>query len=322
MATWWGCLDRVPDLEVKLGNYSMRDTFYVVDLDDTDVVLGVQWLITLGNIYTNYQILEMGFRDNEGKKVVLRGMLIREPRKMSAKRMERIFWQGEATNALFRRPTTCSLMEVSVDWKSHLLVEYSKNKFACEILDGKVRDKRYKVMDDVIFYKDRVYLVPRSSLKKKIFAEVHDSPLAGHQGFFKTYRQVRERLSWKGLKQDVMRHISECVTCQQNKSEQTLPAGLLRPLPIPEQKWEWSSMYFITSLLKAQGKDDIFVGVEILTKFTRFLAIPTKYNTVNREKCFFKETFRLHGLPQGRLDKRSKQFTSISEEIPPLDEEG
>jgi hypothetical protein len=35
------CLDRVPNLEMKLGNYIVRDTFYVIDLSDTDVVLGV-----------------------------------------------------------------------------------------------------------------------------------------------------------------------------------------------------------------------------------------------------------------------------------------
>jgi hypothetical protein len=35
------CLDRVPDLEVNLGNYTVRDTFYVVDLSDTYVVLGI-----------------------------------------------------------------------------------------------------------------------------------------------------------------------------------------------------------------------------------------------------------------------------------------
>jgi hypothetical protein len=119
---------------------------------------------------------------------------------------------------------TCSLIEVSVDWKSHLLVEYSKNKFACEVLDGQVQDDSYKVIDDVIFYKDKVYLVPGSGLKKKILAVVHDLPLVGHRGCFKTYRQIRERFSWKGLKQDVMRYISECVTCQQNKSKHTLPA--------------------------------------------------------------------------------------------------
>jgi hypothetical protein len=74
------CLDRVPNLEMKLGNYIVRDTFYVVDLLDTDVVLGVQWMITLGKITTNYQTLEMGFRDQDGKKVDLRGMSTGAPR--------------------------------------------------------------------------------------------------------------------------------------------------------------------------------------------------------------------------------------------------
>ena len=56
-------------------------------------------------------------------------------------------------DALSRRPAACSLMEISADWKSHLFLEYSKNKFACEILEGQVQDDRYRVMDDVIFYK-------------------------------------------------------------------------------------------------------------------------------------------------------------------------
>jgi hypothetical protein len=79
------CLERVPDLEIKLGNYTMRDTFYVVDLSHTYVVLGVQWLITLGKITTNYQTLEMGFRDSDEKRVVLRGMSTRAPKIVSAK---------------------------------------------------------------------------------------------------------------------------------------------------------------------------------------------------------------------------------------------
>jgi hypothetical protein len=41
-------------------------------------------------------------------------------------------------DALSRRPATCSLMEILVDWKSHLLVEYSKNKFVCEVMDGQI----------------------------------------------------------------------------------------------------------------------------------------------------------------------------------------
>jgi len=52
------------------------------------------------------------------------------PKTVSVKGMERIFQHGEATDASSRRPTASSLMEISEDWKSHLLVEYSKNKFA------------------------------------------------------------------------------------------------------------------------------------------------------------------------------------------------
>jgi hypothetical protein len=88
-------LDRVPNLEMKLGNYTVRDTFYVVDLSDKNVVLGVQWTITLGKITTSYQNLEMGFRDQDRKKVVLRGISKGAPRIVLTKRMERILKNGE-----------------------------------------------------------------------------------------------------------------------------------------------------------------------------------------------------------------------------------
>jgi len=54
------------------------------------------------------------------------------------------------------------------DWKSLLLVKYSKNKFAYEILEGSVYDDRYQVMKDIIYYKDWIYLVLESKLKEKI----------------------------------------------------------------------------------------------------------------------------------------------------------
>jgi hypothetical protein len=93
------CLDMIPDLEVKLGNYTLTDTFYVVDLSDTDVVLGVQWLYSLGEIGFNYQTLTMSFRDASGSRVVLRGMSTGAPRAVSTKRMERIFHHGDVAYA-------------------------------------------------------------------------------------------------------------------------------------------------------------------------------------------------------------------------------
>jgi hypothetical protein len=136
-------------------------------------------------------------------------------------------------------------------------VEYSKRKFACELMDGQLQDDRYRFMNDIIYYKMRIYLVQESSFKIKVLQAFHDSPVEGHQGFPKTYRKIRERLSWKGLKGDIMCHIRECTTFQQNKDEHFHPAGFLQPLPILERKWESISMDFITSLLRVQGKDCI-----------------------------------------------------------------
>ena len=77
-------------------------------------------------------------------------------------------------------------MSISSYWISHLLVEYSNDKFSCESLDGHIQDDRYRVIYDIIYYKNIIFLVLESPLKKKILQASHDSLLAGHQGFLKT----------------------------------------------------------------------------------------------------------------------------------------
>jgi hypothetical protein len=93
------CLDMIPDLEVKLGNYTLTDTFYVVDLSDTDPMLGVQWLYSLGEIGFNYQTLTISFRDASGSRVALKGMSTGAPRAASTKRTAWIFHHGDVAYA-------------------------------------------------------------------------------------------------------------------------------------------------------------------------------------------------------------------------------
>ena len=49
-------------------------------------------------------------------------------------------------DALSRRPSI-SLMDVAEDWKAILEVEYAKDKFACELFDGRRHDDRHKVLE-------------------------------------------------------------------------------------------------------------------------------------------------------------------------------
>lgn len=141
-----------------------------------------------------------------------------------------------STDALSRSLLFYSFLVINADWKVKLIAEYAKNDFTSKLLDGSLVDAKFRIHDGLIFYKNRIFLVPESKLKERVISALHDASFAGHPGFYKTYRIVREKFSWKGLKDDLMKHVRECSTCQKNKSENTLSAGLLQPLPIPGEK--------------------------------------------------------------------------------------
>ena len=114
----------------------------------------------------------------------------------------------------------------------------------------------------------------------------------------------------EGPQREVMQHVRECNICQQNKIEHTHPTGLLQPLPISEQKWESISMDLIAGLCLVQGRDCLYVVVDRLTKFARFFAISSDYLAVQVAELFFREVFRLHGLPKTIVSDRDSKFTS------------
>jgi hypothetical protein len=67
-------------------------------------------------------------------------------------------------------------------------------------------------------------------------------------------------------------------------------------------------MDFIIGFPKEQGKDCIFVVVERLTKFAHFFSIATDFSAAQVADLFFREVFRLHGLPKTIVSDRDNQF--------------
>jgi hypothetical protein len=93
------CDKYIPGMKLTLGRHELAQDFYVMDLPDTNIILGVQWLSTLGPITTNYKTMEMSFTEETGKKVVLRGMTGNIPRVVTSKCMEVIFQREDIVNA-------------------------------------------------------------------------------------------------------------------------------------------------------------------------------------------------------------------------------
>jgi hypothetical protein len=85
----------IPGMKFTLGRHDLVQDVYVMDLPDTNIILGVKWLSTLGPITTNYKTMEMSFTEESGRKVVLRGMIGNSTKVVTAKRMEAIFKRDE-----------------------------------------------------------------------------------------------------------------------------------------------------------------------------------------------------------------------------------
>jgi hypothetical protein len=93
-------------------------------------------------------------------------------------------------DALSRRPSIFAMFGMSVGWKEHLIVEYAKDQFAYQLLDGKIQDDNFRVINDLIYYKGQIFLVPGSALKAKILHACHNSPVVGHQGIRASVRHT------------------------------------------------------------------------------------------------------------------------------------
>ena len=107
-------------------------------------------------------------------------------------------------DALSHRPHLSAMIQISEDWRHLIIVKYARDSWASRIVDGIVVDTRYTLVDDLIIYKNGIFLVPGSKVKRIVMRALHDSPTPGHLGYFKMYKKVWERFTWKGLKENVL----------------------------------------------------------------------------------------------------------------------
>jgi hypothetical protein len=196
--------------------------------------------------------------------------------------------------------------------------EYDKDAFIKEVLElvraGARRSKKITLSeceerDGRLYYQDRLVVPDHDELKLKILQHVHDSPVGGHLGRFKTLDLIRREYYWPGIRESVKRYCNSCHTCSRAKVSRETYHGVLKPLPIPVRKWLDVSMDFITDLPESSGCTAILVVVDRLSKMRHF--IPCKdMDAPTVARLFVQHVFKLHGLPESIVSDRGTQFVS------------
>jgi hypothetical protein len=172
------------------------------------------------------------------------------------------------------------------------------------------QEQKFVHKDGLVYYKSRIVVPDDTHLKTKILLEFHSSPIGGHAGIARTLARISAQFFWPQMKQEIKDFVQQCLICQQAKHDTRAPAGLLQPLPIPEQVWEDVAMDFITGLPPSHGYTVIMVVIDRLTKYSHFSPLKVDYNSKIVAETFMKTVVKLHGVPKSIISDRDKVFMS------------
>lgn len=152
--------------------------------------------------------------------------------------------------------------------------------------------------------------IPRDAgLKQLILQELHDCPSAGHLGVTKTLQRVANRFWWPHMTRAVRHYVTSCPSCQCNKPRNDLPAGLLRPLPVPEKKFEQITMDLVTDLPPtARGHDTVVTFVDRLSKLVHFAPTTKTVDATELARIFTETWHKHHGTPKVIISDRDPRF--------------
>ncbi|MCO5550689.1 hypothetical protein L7F22_004179 [Adiantum nelumboides] len=178
----------------------------------------------------------------------------------------------------------------------------------------------YTVMDELLYYLDRICVPHNGALRKILIQEHHEVPFAAHPGINKTYRLLSATYFWPQMQQDVIKYVKACHSCQIMKASRQLPQGLLQPLPVPKERWESISMDFITTLpCTSKGNAQILVIVDRFSKMAHFIPCKKAASAPDIASLFVQHIFRIHGLPSSayhpQTDGQTERVNQILEEM-------
>jgi hypothetical protein len=105
-------------------------------------------------------------------------------------------------------------------------MDYDAAEAIKELLEQGFREAKKDLIDweveefkgeNVLFYKEKNYVLIDMELCREIVRRYHDHPTAGHPAELQTFNAVKEYYWWPGLQVFIKNYVQGCGTCQQFK---------------------------------------------------------------------------------------------------------
>jgi len=206
------------------------------------------------------------------------------------------------------------------DIQELIIANYEKDKWTksllAELQRGLTTDhsvNKYMLVNKLIRVKltNRIVVPRNTKCITLILHDSHDAVTAAHPGAIAMYNSLKSTYYWPRMFDTIKRYVLSCNVCAQIKHNQQKQAGKTKPVQVPSLPWQHMSCDFITHLPKSKlGNDSILVVVDSFTKRAHFLPTQDTATAFDIAHLFYREVFRLHGVPEKLLSDRDARFTS------------
>nr|GEV34048.1 putative reverse transcriptase domain-containing protein [Tanacetum cinerariifolium] len=167
-----------------------------------------------------------------------------------------------------------------------------------------------KGLDDMIkqrsngtlYYLDQIRVPLKGDVRTMIMDEAHKSKYYVHSRADKMYYDLKDRYWWPGMKKDIAKYVSKCLTCIKVKAVHQRPSSLLQQPEIPVCKWEGIAMDFVTKFPRtSSGHDTIWVFIDRLTKYAYFLPMRKDFKMDRLARLYLNDIVARHEVEEGQL---------------------
>lgn len=162
--------------------------------------------------------------------------------------------------------------------------------------------------DIKIFHNDKITPKTQDEINK-ILQENHDNKLAGHYGFNKTYKKIKEHYYWPTIKIDIRNYIKSCHSCQINKTNFKPTKQPMEITTTSDLPFDKLAIDIVGPLpLTESGNRFILTAQDDLTRYCFAYALPN-HESLTVAKTLV-ELFMRFGIPKSILSDQGPDFMS------------
>jgi hypothetical protein len=167
-----------------------------------------------------------------------------------------------------------------------------------------------EIRGDRLYHRDRLYVPAVTDLRRLLMQTAHDLPESGHPGGDRLFEMVQREYWWPTLYEDCKLFATACLSCRRKKPSTLRYQGVLKPLPVPIQRWRNISVDFVGPLPLSSGFNMIMVVVDRLSKQVHLSACHSTMDTQALAKLFLRDVWQYHGLPESIVSDRGTLFVA------------